>query len=112
MPSVFTAQLCESPAATMLKLPAGGVACPERFLPQQAIVLSGFRPQVWDSPAETEVKMPPGEVACPEEFLPQQVTVPSALTPQLWEPPADTELKVWKAVITRAGGDKVPSSFR
>ena len=40
MPSVLTPQVCQPPALTALKVPAGGVAWPMPLSPQQATVPS------------------------------------------------------------------------
>jgi hypothetical protein len=65
MPSVLTPQVCLKPALTWLKVPAGGVACPKAFHPQQVRVPSVFTPQVCQPPALTWLKVPAGGVACP-----------------------------------------------
>src|SRR4051794_30768692 len=66
VPSVFTPQVWLSAALTWVKLPAGGVARPSLFEPQQArVLLALFTPHVWLAPALTWVKLPAGGVASP-----------------------------------------------
>ena len=48
-----------------MKVPAGGVAWPWPFRPQQARVPFVLIPQVWRAPALTAVKVPAGGVAWP-----------------------------------------------
>jgi hypothetical protein len=59
------AQVWNSPAPTLVKLPAGGFAWPYTFEPQQATVPVVVIPQVWYSPALTLVKLPEGGIVCP-----------------------------------------------
>src|SRR3954469_15598914 len=51
--SVLIPQLKPSPALASMKVPAGGVACPLSFLPQQATARLVCTPHVWRSPAST-----------------------------------------------------------
>jgi hypothetical protein len=78
------------PELTAVKLPAGGLAWPELFEPQQASVPLVRTPQLWEPPPLTALKLPAGGVASPERLFPQQAGVPSVRTPQLCEPPALT----------------------
>jgi hypothetical protein len=64
-------------------MPAGGLASPELFFPQQATVPSVFTPQVCKPHALTWVKVPAGGLACPKLLSPQQATVPSVSSPQV-----------------------------
>jgi hypothetical protein len=61
-----------------LKVPAGALAWPNEFAPQQASVSFVLTPQPWESPAETELNAPAGGLACPESSSPQQASAPPA----------------------------------
>ena len=54
------------PALTAVKVPAGGVALPSTFEPQQASAPFVLSPQLWMTPALTAVKVPAGGVAWPK----------------------------------------------
>ena len=92
-PSLLTPQVCQPPALTETKEPAGGVDWPSSLTPQQAMEPSLLTPQVFFLPALTETKEPAGGVVSPKSLKPQQATEPSPLTPQVWIAPALTETK-------------------
>ena len=71
----------------------GGLAWPEKFLPQQAPPPTVRTPQPWAPPVEIALNVPPNGVACPKKLSPQQAAVPFALNPQLWESPAAIAMK-------------------
>ena len=74
-------QLWESPALTVLKLPACASVSPNQLEPQQTTVSLLRIPQLWPPipgpPTLTVLKLPVGAVVCPCEFFPQQRTVSS-----------------------------------
>ena len=104
-PLLLTPQVCNPPALTETKEPAGGVAWPTSSLPQQATEPPILTPQVCNTPALTETKEPAGGVAWLSPSLPQQATEPLLLTPQVWNAPTLTETK------ELAGGVAWPNSL-
>ena len=63
LPSLFTPQVCQWPALTKAKVPAGGAASRSSLKPQQAIVPSLLNPQVCQLPALTLAKLLAGGAA-------------------------------------------------
>ena len=53
MASVLIAHVWKLPALTALNVPAGGVACPSSFKPQQTRVWSSLTAHVCPPPADT-----------------------------------------------------------
>src|SRR6266550_4348647 len=96
VPSVLTPQLCQPPALTCVKAPAGGVARSKPLSPQQATLPSLLStPQACESPALTWVKVFAGGVAWPPPvpLPPEPAIVPSVLSPHVGDPPALTWVK-------------------
>ena len=84
---------------TVVKVyPAGAVACPSLFQPQQTAEPSDRSPHVCNPPLLTVVKVyPAGAVAWPEPFQPQQATEPLDRSPHVCNPPLLTVVKVYPA---------------
>ena len=67
-PPILTPQVCNTPALTETKEPAGGVAWLSPSLPQQATEPPILTPQVWNAPTLMETKELAGGVAWPNSL--------------------------------------------
>lgn len=92
---MLEAQVCDPPALTARKAPAGADVRPEKSSPQHATAPDVLNPQPWYVPVVTELKVPSGGTNLGSRWsYRQQSRVPVVLTPQVCEGLVLTALKV------------------